>query len=387
MFVMAMGVGFIVPLLPVYAETLGASGIWIGAIFGAHPFFQAFFILFLGTISDYSSKRMLMVYGLLGYCLVALGFVFAVQVHQLFILRIAQGALSAMIGPVARAYAGEIAPASKEGSVMGTVNMGFFAGFGTGPLIGGLLADWLGINAPFYAMSLLSATALILVVRFVPEQGPTLLGRMSMIQLLLQSLHMFRNDIVRGIIAIRSSVEMGRGMYASILPLFGQLTLGLSSAEVGLTVSLRAITAGLLQRYCGSLADRFNRKWLAIFGFALTPLVFLLVPQSQMLWHLLLISGLLGISMAVSVPSAEAIAVEQGRIFSMGRMMGLVQMSRSFAKGIGAVVAGWALDIFGMQNVFTFAALVSATGILLSAWFLREYPQTATSERAEHHQV
>ncbi len=374
MFSMAMGVGFIVPLLPVYADTLGASGVWIGAIFGAHPFFRAALMLVFGSLADYRSKKSLMSCGLAGYLLVALGFVLVTRVYHLFLLRIMQGVFSAMISPVARAYAGELSPAHSEGRVMGTLNAGFFAGFAAGPLIGGVFADRFGINVPFYAMAAMSGLSLLMLTILVPDQKAHRRHRPgNSRQLILESFRLLRSDVVKGIISIRSSVGMGRGIFSALLPLFGHLVLGLSSSQVGLVVTVRALTSAALQRVGGQLADRFNRKWLAIIGFAMAPLAFLLVPISVHLWRLLMVSVLLGVSTAVSVPATDAIAVEQGRIFSMGRMMGMAEMWRSFAMAIGSVTGGFALDVLGMRQAFVVAALVSALGILGSSWFLRAY--------------
>ena len=47
-----LGVGIISPLLPLYAENLGATGIWLGVIFSSFSITRAVFMPFIGKLSD-----------------------------------------------------------------------------------------------------------------------------------------------------------------------------------------------------------------------------------------------------------------------------------------------------------------------------------------------
>lgn len=371
---MATGVGFIIPLLPVYAETLGATGAWIGLIFAANPFVRGMMMMTFGSLADYRSKKMLMSIGLVGYIFISLGFVLASQPYHLLLLRTMQGVFSAMVSPIARAYAGDISPPSREGEVMGKINFGFFCGFAAGPIIGGLFADVFGFHAPFYAMAVLSATAFVCIRLFVPEQpSRTRPKEMAPPSVIMRSVELLRVEVIRGVMALRGLVEVGRGALTALLPLFAYLTLGLSSSEVGIMIALRALISALMQRPFGRLADRYNRKWLALLGFSLAPVGFVLLPLSQNVVHLVLVSVLLGMSNGISVPATFAIAVDQGRRLGMGRVMGLEAMVQSFFLALGSTLGGAALDFVGMTRVFQGAAGVCLLGIALSLWWLRAY--------------
>ena len=374
MFSMATGVGFIVPLLPVYAESMGASGIWIGLIFAANPLFRAIFMVVFGALSDQKGKKKIMSVGLSGYVILSLGFIFATSVIHLFVLRVLQGVCSAMIGPVARAYAGEISPPHKEGQVMGTLNMGFFLGFSGGPLIGGLLADQFGFNVPFYAMAVLTGVALVMVTRYLPEQEATKAPRNVLsLGLLMESVGLLKIRLVAGAVSLRSSVGVGHGIFSTLLPLLGQMVLGLSAAQVGFVVTARSLVAASLQPKGGALADRYNRRWVALAGSLLVPLAFFLIPHSRGFSDLIILAILLGTGFGISVPAAEAMAVERGREHGMGRIMGLNEMSRSFAMAIGSMIGGTAMDVLGVVNAHVVAALVTIVGLAGAMWLLRDY--------------
>jgi len=105
-----MGVGIVVPLLPVYAHDLGASGVYIGLIFGAFSLSRTFLLPYFGRLSDQKGRKPLIVTGLLAYALVSIAFIFSETVETLILLRFLQGIASAMIMPVSLAYVGDITP-------------------------------------------------------------------------------------------------------------------------------------------------------------------------------------------------------------------------------------------------------------------------------------
>lgn len=123
----------------------------------------------------------------------------------------------------------------------------------------------------------------------------------------------------------------------------------------------------------GSLADKFDRKRLAICAAFLAPVGFILLPHSQVPYHLILVSAIIGVSYGISVPSAEAIAVELGRVHDMGKIMGVKEMCRSFAMGVGALFGGIALDIFGAVGAHLASACLTGIGLLVALWHLRDY--------------
>ena len=166
-----MGVGFIGPLLPLYARDLGAAGLSLGMIFAG--FSMARFILtpFIGRLSDRFGRRIFLATGLAVYTGFSLAYISAATAGQLILIRALHGASAGMVIPIAQAYIGEMSPEGREGSYMGTFMVSLFAAFGIGPLLGGPLAERFGAHTPFLAMGGLSAVAFLLVLFLLPELG------------------------------------------------------------------------------------------------------------------------------------------------------------------------------------------------------------------------
>jgi len=85
-----LGVGIISPLLPLYAENLGATGIWLGIIFSGFSISRAILMPIIGRLSDRSGRKSLLCIGLLIYFIISLGYIWASNVPQLILVRLIQ---------------------------------------------------------------------------------------------------------------------------------------------------------------------------------------------------------------------------------------------------------------------------------------------------------
>ncbi|MCF6248743.1 MAG: MFS transporter, partial [Desulfobacula sp.] len=163
------GVGIVVPLLPIYANDLGATGIYVGMIFGSFSISRTILLPVFGRLSDQRGRKPFIVGGLFAYTIISIAFVFSKNVETLILLRFIQGAASAMVMPVVQAYVGEITPKGSEGYSMGVFNLSMFLSLSLGPLMGGVMMEWYSLNAAFISMGILSGIGMILCVVFLPK--------------------------------------------------------------------------------------------------------------------------------------------------------------------------------------------------------------------------
>jgi DHA1 family multidrug resistance protein-like MFS transporter len=84
--------------------------------------------------------------------------------------RFLQGLGSGIVLPISLAYIGDITPDGKEGSYIGYINIARMAGWGTGPLIGGVLMELYGFEVPFLFMGALAFIALFILLLALPEK-------------------------------------------------------------------------------------------------------------------------------------------------------------------------------------------------------------------------
>ena len=362
-----LGAGIVIPLLPLYAESLGATGIWLGVIFAAFSISNAISIPIFGRLSDRSGRKLFLSIGLLFYAIVSLGFVWSGTVFQLIFFRFLQGMAGGMIIPIAQAYIGDICPEGEEGKWMGFANAAFFSGFGFGPLMGGVLTEHLGMDVAFFAMGGLNLLAFFIVILFLPESPYRKLAAEPGLSFGKIS----ASRMMRGLVSFRLALVVGRSTFMVFLPIFAAHSLGLRPALTGVLVATNVLLSSLLGIPCGRLADIFRRRSLVIVGSFLTLVYLALIPWTQTFWQLFGLCVFGSIGSAISLPAASALVVEEGKKFGMGSTIAVFTLSMSLGMAIGPISAGAIADFAGVSSVFYFGAATLFVGTYLFSWFTR----------------
>ncbi len=363
-----LGVGIISPLLPLYAENLGATGIWLGVIFASFFVTRALFMPLIGKLSDRWGRKPFVSLGLLVYSVISLGYIWAGSVSQLTLVRLIQGTAAGMVIPISLAYIGDISPRGEEGRWMGYFNAAFFTGFGLGPLMGGALSDHFGMHTAFSVMGGLNFLAFLTTSLFLPETERREEGSSSSFRGILQS------DLFKGLFSFRLSYALGRGIFTVFLPIFASIYLGLSPTAIGLLIAINILLMSTLQVCSGRMADRLNRKAMVILGGFVSLAYLALIPLAQDFWKLLGLCILGGLGGVISLPAASALVVEEGRKFGMGASMGAFAMAFSIGMAAGPIISGGIVDLTSVQSAFYFAAAAGLLGTVLFAWLSRQQP-------------
>ena len=362
-----LGAGIIAPLLPFYAESMGASGIWIGVIFAGFSISRAVLTPIIGNISDRRGRKVFICTGLLAYAAISLGYIWVDQVSELIGVRLIHGFASAMIIPIAQAYVGELSPEGEEGTWMGYFNAAFFAGFGVGPLMGGILTDYFGMTTAFSAMGGLNLLAFLVAVIFLPASKLERTAASPATSFKKMS----SSGIVKGIFSFRLVAALSRAIFATFVPIFAAFYIGLSLTLIGIILTVNILLMSLVQVYTGNIADRFNRNALVIIG-ALISISFLaLVPLAHSFWQLLGLAALSSFGHALSLPAVLALTVGEGKKFGMGSTIAISQMAMSIGMALGPLLGGVILDYLNISSVFYFAAAIGLVGAGLFIWFTR----------------
>ncbi len=351
------GVGIVVPLLPVYAHDLGASGIYIGLIFSAFSFSKALLLPYFGRLSDQKGRKPLIIAGLSGYALISLGLIASRNVETLIILRFVQGMASAMMMPVIQAYAGDITPAGKEGLIMGLFNLAAFCGLSMGPLLGGIVNDRFGLGTAFACMGALAGIGALFGMWALPTRRAE---RATWAKKPIVSFRkLVRDRYMTGLLLVRFAYAAGIGIIWSFMPVFASAELKLSGSSIGFLVMLGIFISGILNVPMGLLADRIDRKLMVVCGCVIAGIGIVSYEWAQGFADLFLANALFGIGGGIAMPALMALCVATGsRTDSMGSTMGLMNLAHSLGMLAGAMAGGIAMDVFELRRAFSFGALM-----------------------------
>jgi len=370
-FAAMLGLGVVAPILPLYARDMGATGLWIGIIFGSYSVSRAALMPFFGWLSDRRGRKFFLSIGLIACGIVSFGYIFASDPILLTLVRILHGAASAMVIPIANAWVGEMAPLGEEGKWMGYFNTAFFVGFGVGPIIGGTLADHLGMSASFTAMGTITLLGFFAVAIFLPESQRGQAKKKARVSFR----EMGKSDPLKGLFAYRMMFELCMGAFMAFLPIFAGVQLGIDPTFIGLLVAMNLLLTSFLQMYTGRLADRFDRRLMLIGGSAFNFLILAIIPLAGNFWHLMVIMLIRVAGATITMPTLAALTVEEGRKFGMGTATAILATATSIGMALGPILGGAVNDASSVSTVFIFSAVMGMLGTGTYAWFSRKRNQ------------
>ena len=366
-FVAMLGIGIIIPFLPIYAEEMGASGVWLGVIFSGWALARALVMPFMGRLSDIKGRKTILALGLFFYAILSVAYIAASTAPMLAVIRWTHGLAAAMVLPIATAYIGDLAREAGEGKAMGIFNFALFAGFGFGPLMGGVLNDILSFAAAFLAMGVLSFVSLILVLLFLPDLRNTEEGsgepERPRFRLVLG------DTLVQGILSFRFIQAVGRGAVSTFLPIFAARMIGLSTSAIGLIISVQVLAISLFQYPMGVLADRTNRRFLVVAGLIGSSLCIFILPHTYDFLGLFLVTMASGMIGSLSLPAATAMLVGKGRSLGMGTVMGFFNTAMDLGMIFGPLIGGVIFDQVDLPPVFYFGGMMGLVGVG-AFWYL-----------------
>src|SRR5437762_8566184 len=166
-FVNLVGFGIIIPLLPFYAETFGASPLVIGLLFAVFSLCQLLAAPALGDLSDRYGRRPVLIFSLLGTVVSFAMLALAHSVVMLFAARIVDGLSGGNIS-TARAYVADVTEPKDRSRAYGLIGAAFGLGFILGPALSGALAH-VSYTAPIWVAAGLTLVATAMAWLWLPE--------------------------------------------------------------------------------------------------------------------------------------------------------------------------------------------------------------------------
>jgi len=357
LFVTVTGVGIVVPLLPVYARDLGASGFAIGMIFGSFSVSRTIFPPWFGRWSDQRGRKPLIVLGLLAYGAIAALFLTFSGIAGLIVIRFFQGIASAALMPVIQAYVGDITPAGREGVTMGCFNLALFLGLGCGPLMGGAIKDAWGLPAAFAGMGILALTGGLMAQIFLPRSAAERMHRPA--KPVEPWKHLLSDPEIIALLTFRFGYTFGIGSIWGFLPILADVEHALSGAATGSILMIGVLLSGITQVPVGMASDRFDKRWIIAAGAVMVCVGLGAIGWARSYAVLAAVNGVFGIGGGICMAAHMALAVQKGgHMNCMGSMMAILTVAHSTGMMAGALAAGLAMDLVGLHAVFPLGAAI-----------------------------
>ena len=347
-FIALLGIGIIIPVMPIFAEELGATGFSLGMIIAAFSISRGVLQPIIGNLSDRWGRKGFLVTGLFIYGIVGLLIPLASSVSNLIVVRGIHGIGSAMIVPIGMAYVSYLSPPGQEGRYMGYLNIAIFCGIGCGPILGGLFSDLLGFRSVFWLMAGLSFSASLLVIFLMPSKQHQ--GATTHRSLLKNVSLMVKDRKTMGILLARFSTMIIMVPTMAFLPLLMNERLSASGLQIGLIIACRTLVNAVLQVPAGRYADKYNKTVLLVIGCSCLSGAIVAIPSAETFAQMVFTYLFLGVGEAIIWPVLGAFASQEGKArYGHGTMMGVYSLAMSAGVFCGALVAGQSMDSLGID--------------------------------------
>lgn len=364
-FVTTMGISMVSPVLPVYAKELGASGLWLGLLGSIFAVVQAAVGPFVGGLSDRHGRKTFILLGLSVYIVAAVGYLTAQSFWQVLVFRSLTGLGATLIFSPARAFVGDMTPRGQEGRWLGMFAVGDVVGFGTGPLIAGVLRQELGFRWVFVVMAGILAMAMAIVIAYVPANLPQggIRGGMRADAVSIPLRRAIRQRLVLAMAIQGGMLWVASGAVLGLLAIRLEDDLGATPILIGVAFAMQNVTGGLAQPIWGRMADRLDRRRLVPAGLAGSAVVVILLGVVPAYWMALGLLLVLGATTSIAQVAAQAVQVVAGRSVGMGTMQGIATAGQGAGFVVGALAGGVIYGAANLQSAFVFGGCVMLVGV------------------------
>ncbi len=369
-----MGLGFIIPLFPVYVSQKGATNFQLGLIISGFTISQFLVQPFFGGLSDRYGRKAFMVGGLACYGIVAYLYVLAESLTQVFLIRLLHGVGAGMIWPALSAFIIDESPVDRRGESIGFISAMEMLGFAAGPLLGGFLYSLGGMNLPFWGCSLLAFAGMALIWGLVQEKpSPHRHVKVGFYE--RYGFASLRIPDIRLLCLIGFGESFAWGLIITLLPVIAS-DLGVPPERIGWLFSSYFIFYILLQWPVGKWSDRRGRKKPIILGMSIYTLSILILSQGGDLFHFLLVLAIAGAGLGIYSPSVRVAVADLASEKVRGASLGIFITTRMLGFFLGPNLSGYTADRFGKGFPFLTAAVFLGIGIWASFRLSSELSKT-----------
>jgi MFS transporter, DHA1 family, multidrug resistance protein len=365
--------GFVLPFLPLYLKEIGVSPdsavvFWSGALVTSTGISLAIFSPIWGALADRRGRKVMVLRAMLvgGLIIALMGLV--QNVGQFLVLRILQGMFTGTIA-AATALVASIVPRERLATSMGLLQTSVYVGIAAGPVMGGLVAQAVGIRATFFVAGAMLAAAGIFVWQFVHEHyaPPSAIKRPGFFESMATGI---RSRTLMPLMVTLLLVQLSSAIVFPILPLIVER---LSSATdpvklyAGLAFGATAVFSALAALFYNRLVDRGGYRRILIVACFGAALFYLPQAFATSVGQFLLLRAGLGVFFGVLIPATNAIVGLSTPAQLRGSAYGLTSGATAVGNAIGPLLGATVAATYGYSSVFIATAVVLT---LLGLWVI-----------------
>ena len=384
-FILWVGFGALLPVLPLYTTHHGVDLANLGLVVAAWPAARLVFEPVFGWIADRTRRKPLMVIALIvTACLIPLNLV-SFGIVPFLVIRALTGAATAVYDPAARGFLVDATPADRQGEAFGLYSAAQMGGLLFGPAIGGLGAYathsdgfvfvFCGVATALAGIAVLaliqerprSRAGTTVPSEGVGEMAATADGRARDGEVPLDEVGRpvrLVNRLLIVAIVVNLGSNFATGTYEVAWSLF-LTSRGAGLDLIGATFAMFAVPMILLSPWAGRFVDRRGSLPFIILG-SLAPsiaaILYTVMPDVRLAIPIIHFESS---GIAIAYPALYAIVSAASPAGRSATAQGLFGAAGTVGFILSSVIAGW-LATFDLRLPFWFSSFTGAVALTLS---------------------
>jgi DHA1 family tetracycline resistance protein-like MFS transporter len=361
-FIDLLGFGMVIPVMPLYAERLGASDAWVGLLSAGYSLMQFVFAPIWGRLSDRIGRRPVL---LASIAMTALAFALygaSSSFVALLVSRLFAGAATANIA-IARAFVADVTPPEGRAKGMGIIGAAFGLGFVLGPVLGGILSGY-SLSLPPYAAAALAAANGVAAFFVLPEPEERAVREEARRSRFAAFFAEMRRPGIRRMIWIYALTVLAFSAMEATYSLLVTKRYHLDAKHVNYLFAYIGVLVVIVQGgMIGRLTRAYGEKKLLVTGLLLQTVALAALPFAVTQLGLVLATAPLAIGSGLSQPSLASLLSRFAPPDDQGGTLGIGESAAAVGRVVGPVSGTWTF-----QNVaMGFPYLMAASLMVLSA--------------------
>ncbi len=362
------------PVLPLFAQALGASPAEIGWIVIASTIPGILLSFPAGSLSDTLGKRRVIFFSLLIFASAPFLYLLVSEVWQLIAVRFYHGFATAIFGTVATAAIAE-RYVQDRAAKLSTYSSVTIVGRSIAPFLGGFLISLASFDAVYIACAISGVLALVVGLMLNDSGAPALPHKTERVNVSASLKMILRDTRIMVTTLVEAAQYLVFGAVEAFLALFAA-SLGIPAWQIGVILGVQLVSIVFIKPIMGRVSDKVGRTRIIIPGLLIGALSVALLPYLPYFFGLCALSLVFGVGFAMVTSSTSALVADLTKNGEYGSSMGVLRTVMDVGQTIGPVLTGWVVGVYGYTSAFTLLGAISLGAALVFGYVMRAPGET-----------